>query len=168
MSRDIVWLAERGRAGTFPETFCAMSTTKNVIDPQLPNDTGSLQYILDDEYARAYLLLLRLWHTNSHFLSADNHIISTTRLENKSSKQLLNDAEEHAEKRRPLDLMVAEERVEMLLKATEQLRLSDLEAAEQHVEKNHLSDLQAAEDHFQVLEEHAERGLQSTLGIVYS
>ena len=87
-----------------------------------------------------------------YFLFAVSGIFSGAQLENENLKQLLKNAEDCTEEHCLLDLKVAEEHAEKLLKAAEEHCLLDLKLAEEHAEKL----LKAAEDHLQVSEEHAE------------
>jgi len=163
-----------------------MATTGNESDPELSDDTRSLQLATQDKAdASIQRSLIKKIGKDGHGDYVLRRVSGRTDASDSGSswsggsrpvgetidwKQLLKDAEERAEQRRLSDLEAAEKRRLSDLKAAEerqeraeQRRLSDLKAAEEReerAEQRRLSDLEAAEKHLQEAEERAEKRLR--------
>jgi len=160
-----------------------MATTGNESDPELSDDTRSLQLATQDKAdASIQRSMIKKIGKDGHGDYVLRRVSGRTDASDSGSswsggsrpvgetidwKQLLKDAEERAEQRRLSDLEAAEKRRLSDLKAAEeraeQRRLSDLKAAEEReerAEQRRLSDLEAAEKRLQEAEERAEKRLR--------
>jgi len=145
-----------------------MATTGNESDPELSDDTRSLQLATQDKAdASIQRSMIKKIGKDGHGDYVLRRVSGRTDASDSGSswsggsrpvgetidwKQLLKDAEERAEQRRLSDLEAAEKR-----------RLSDLKAAEEReerAEQRRLSDLEAAEKRLQEAEERAEKRLR--------
>jgi len=160
-----------------------MAPTGNDSDPELSDDTRSLQLATQDKAdASIQRSMIKKIGKDGHGDYVLRRVSGRTDASDSGSswsggsrpvgetidwKQLLKDAEERAEQRRLSDLEAAEKRRLSDLKAAEeraeQRRLSDLKAAEEReerAEQRRLSDLEAAEKRLQEAEERAEKRLR--------